>query len=148
MHSAGSAPAIHVETARKGGRPRLPSFRRNKNETAENGPSSYLPGLDGLRALSVIAVLIYHARPEWLPGGFLGVEVFFVISGFIITRALLNEWQDRGRIGLGSFWLRRARRLLPAVGLLLAVVIAYVALFQPDEVAPSTRRRPGGAGST
>jgi peptidoglycan/LPS O-acetylase OafA/YrhL len=96
--------------------------------------SSYLPGLDGLRALSVIAVLIYHARPEWLPGGYLGVEVFFVISGFIITRALLSEWRESGRIRLGSFWQRRARRLLPAVGLLLAVVVAYVAAFKPDEL--------------
>ena len=98
------------------------------------GRRSYLPGLDGLRALSVIAVLIYHARPEWLPGGYLGVEVFFVISGFIITRALLNEWQENGRISLTAFWMRRARRLLPAVGLLLAGVMAYVAVFEPGEM--------------
>src|SRR3970040_1172988 len=65
--------------------------------------STYLPGLDGLRALAVLAVLLYHARPEWLPGGFLGVEVFFVISGFIITRRLLREWQDAGRIDLRAF---------------------------------------------
>ncbi len=138
LHSAGSAPAIHVETARHSGRSRLlqslTSLLFGKPEAAGTGRSSYLPGLDGLRALSVIAVLIYHARPEWLPGGFLGVEVFFVISGFIITRALLGEWQEHGRIHLTSFWLRRARRLLPAVFLLLAVVMAYVAVFQPDEV--------------
>ena len=97
--------------------------------------SSYLPGLDGLRALAVLAVLLYHARPEWLPGGFLGVEVFFVISGFIITRGLLQEWQESGRIDLGAFWLRRARRLLPALFLLLAGVMAYASLFETDVVA-------------
>jgi peptidoglycan/LPS O-acetylase OafA/YrhL len=97
--------------------------------------STYLPGLDGLRALAVLAVLIYHARPGWLPGGFLGVEVFFVISGFIITRGLLQEWQDSGRINLGAFWLRRARRLLPALFLLLAAVMAYAAIFETNILA-------------
>ncbi len=97
--------------------------------------SSYLPGLDGLRALAVLAVLIYHARPEWLPGGFLGVEVFFVISGFIITRGLLQEWQESGRIELRAFWLRRARRLLPALFLLLIGVMAYASLFETEVVA-------------
>ena len=97
--------------------------------------SSYLPGLDGLRALAVIAVLIYHGRASWLPGGFLGVEVFFVISGFIITRSLLNEWQDCGRINLGAFWLRRARRLLPAVFMVIAATMTYALAFQPTIVA-------------
>jgi peptidoglycan/LPS O-acetylase OafA/YrhL len=104
-------------------------------DAGTSAPSAYLPGLDGLRALAVIAVLVYHARPGWLPGGFLGVEVFFVVSGFIITRGLLGEWDEHGRIGLTSFWLRRARRLLPAVGLLLTGVLAYVAAFEPSEVA-------------
>ena len=97
--------------------------------------STYLPGLDGLRALAVLAVLLYHARPEWLPAGFLGVEVFFVISGFIITRGLLREWQDAGRIDLRAFWLRRARRLLPALCLLLLGVMAYASVFESDAVA-------------
>ena len=97
--------------------------------------SSYLPGLDGLRALAVLAVLAYHARPAWLPGGFLGVEVFFVISGFIITRSLLQEWRDAGRISLGAFWLRRARRLLPALFLILLATLSYAALFEPRAVA-------------
>src|SRR5438105_3071580 len=74
----------------------------------------YLPGLDGLRALAVIAVLIYHAQQSWLPGGFLGVEIFFVISGYLITALLLAEWRRKQSIDLKAFWLRRARRLLPA----------------------------------
>ena len=143
MRAADSAPATSPGTASPAGRLSfhkvLSLVSRGRSQSGASGPSagrsSYLPGLDGLRALAVIAVLIYHARPGWLPGGFLGVEVFFVISGFIITRALVSEWQESGRIALTSFWLRRARRLLPAVGLLLAAVLAYVAAFEPDEVA-------------
>src|SRR5919202_3192462 len=96
---------------------------------------SYLSGLDGLRALAVIAVLLYHAELGWLPGGFLGVEIFFVISGYLITSLLLAEWRQRGRIGLAAFWLRRARRLLPALYLLLAVTLAFAVVFLPGEVA-------------
>jgi peptidoglycan/LPS O-acetylase OafA/YrhL len=95
----------------------------------------YLPGLDGLRALAVIAVLLYHAELPWIPGGFLGVEVFFVISGYLITTLLLAEWRQRGRIDLKAFWLRRARRLLPALYLLLVVTLAYAVVFLPGEVA-------------
>src|SRR3954451_19002866 len=76
---------------------------------------SYSPGLDGLRAISVMAVLLYHADLLWIPGGFLGVEVFFVISGYLITALLLAEWRHQGTINLKDFWLRRARRLLPAL---------------------------------
>ncbi|MDP9475509.1 MAG: acyltransferase [Actinomycetota bacterium] len=95
----------------------------------------YRPGLDGLRALAVIAVLLYHAGLAWIPGGFLGVEVFFVISGYLITALLLAEWRGRGRIDLKSFWLRRARRLLPALYVLLVVTLAYAVVFLPGEVA-------------
>ena len=79
----------------------------------------YLPALDGLRALAVLAVILYHADMPWIPGGFLGVEVFFVISGYLITSLLLAEWGSQGTISLKHFWLRRARRLLPALFLLL-----------------------------
>ena len=95
----------------------------------------YSPGLDGLRALAVIAVLLYHADLAFIPGGFLGVEVFFVISGYLITALLLAEWQRRGRIDLKNFWIRRARRLLPALYVLLIVCLAYAVVFLPGEVA-------------
>jgi peptidoglycan/LPS O-acetylase OafA/YrhL/lysophospholipase L1-like esterase len=95
----------------------------------------YLPGLDGLRALAVIAVLLYHAELRWIPGGFLGVEVFFVISGYLITALLLAEHRQRGRVDLKAFWLRRARRLLPALYLLLVVTLAFAVVFLPEEVA-------------
>src|SRR5690606_29363838 len=78
-------------------------------------------GLDGLRAIAVLTVLIFHLTPGALPGGFLGVDVFFVISGFLITSLLLTEHANTGRIRLVDFWRRRARRLLPALGVLVLV---------------------------
>jgi peptidoglycan/LPS O-acetylase OafA/YrhL/lysophospholipase L1-like esterase len=95
----------------------------------------YLPALDGLRAVAILGVLLYHAGLAWAPGGFLGVEVFFVISGYLITSLLLAEWRQRGRIAFAAFWLRRARRLLPALFLLIAVTLAFAVVFLPDEVA-------------
>src|SRR5215212_7881387 len=96
---------------------------------------SYSPGLDGLRAIAVMAVLLYHAGLPFIPGGFLGVEVFFVISGYLITALLLAEWRQKGRISLKDFWLRRARRLLPALYVLLVVTLGYSVVFLPGEVA-------------
>lgn len=81
-------------------------------------------GLDGLRAIAVALVLVYHLFPGALPGGFLGVDIFFVISGFLITSLLLREAAVTGRIRLGDFWRRRARRLLPALALVLLVCTA------------------------
>src|SRR2546423_15027554 len=75
----------------------------------------YMPGLDGLRAAAVTAVLLYHADVTWARGGYLGVDAFFVLSGFLITSLLLAEWQTRGAIDLPPFWLRAAPRLLPAL---------------------------------
>ena len=89
----------------------------------------YLPGLDGLRAIAVSAVLVYHANHGWLSGGFLGVEVFFVISGYLITLLLLAEKERTGRVRLGQFWLRRARRLLPALFVMMAALAIYMSLF-------------------
>ena len=94
-----------------------------------------MPGLDGLRALAVLAVLFYHADIVWLPGGFLGVEVFFVVSGYLITALLLAEKRARDKISFKNFWQRRARRLFPALFAMLIAVLVYMVVFLPDEVA-------------
>jgi peptidoglycan/LPS O-acetylase OafA/YrhL len=94
----------------------------------------YLPGIDAMRALAVLAVFGYHAGLDWVPGGFLGVDVFFVISGFLITSLLLQEFRGSGKIGLTRFWLRRARRLLPAVGVLIAVAMIVSAIAEPGKI--------------
>ena len=83
---------------------------------------SRIGGLDGVRALAVVAVLVFHASAAWAPGGFAGVDVFFVVSGFLITTLLLREQETTGRLNLPAFYVRRARRLLPA-----AVVVVIVA---------------------
>ncbi len=86
-------------------------------------------GLDGLRAIAVTTVILFHLTPGGLPGGYLGVDVFFVISGFLITSLLLREHGDTGRLHLPGFWCRRARRLLPALALVvLASCAAAVAI--------------------
>jgi peptidoglycan/LPS O-acetylase OafA/YrhL len=94
----------------------------------------YMPGIDAMRALAVLAVFGYHAGLDWVPGGFLGVDVFFVISGYLITSLLLREFRGTGHIELGRFWLRRARRLLPAVGVLIAVAMIVSAIAEPAKI--------------
>ncbi len=94
----------------------------------------YMPGIDAMRALAVLAVFGYHAGLGWVPGGFLGVDVFFVISGYLITSLLLREFRSTDHIALGRFWLRRARRLLPAVGVLIAVAMIVSAIAEPDKI--------------
>src|ERR1700722_9658715 len=86
----------------------------------------YLPGLDGLRALAVTAVIAYHLGYGWAQGGLLGVGVFFTLSGYLITDILVGQFAASGRIKLGDFWMRRARRLLPALFVMLAVVTVWV----------------------
>lgn len=98
----------------------------------QTGSLPYLPSLDGLRAVAVISVIIYHANKAWLGGGFLGVEVFFVISGYLITTLLVTESATTGRISLKAFWWRRARRLLPALWTLLLAVTIYCSIFERD----------------
>ncbi len=102
---------------------------------ADTKKMPYLPGLDGLRAIAVVAVLLYHSGGGWLPGGYLGVEVFFVLSGYLITSLLIIEWRNTGRINLKAFWMRRARRLLPELFAMLLVVLVFALLFLHDEVA-------------
>jgi peptidoglycan/LPS O-acetylase OafA/YrhL len=91
------------------------------------------PGLDGVRALAVLAVLGFHEGLSWLPGGFLGVDIFFVLSGFLITDLLVAKFGRDGNVGLSTFWQRRARRLLPALALMLLTVTAAVTLLEPAQ---------------
>ncbi len=95
----------------------------------------YMPGLDGLRAIAVAAVVAYHLGDSWAPGGLLGVGVFFTLSGYLITDLLLAHWEDYGNLGLGEFWLRRARRLLPALAVMLGTVAVWVAVADPSELS-------------
>lgn len=94
----------------------------------------YVPALDGLRALAVVAVIVYHANHAWLGGGFLGVEVFFVVSGYLITLLLTAERERTGTVSLREFWVRRARRLLPALFVLLVGVVIWCALFDRERL--------------
>jgi peptidoglycan/LPS O-acetylase OafA/YrhL len=95
----------------------------------------YQPALDGLRAVAVMAVIFYHLGYSWSPGGFLGVDTFFVLSGFLITSLLLVEWRRHDRIDFRAFWVRRARRLLPALFIvLLAVAIWAKLVLRPDQL--------------
>ena len=95
----------------------------------------YVPGLDGLRALAVLAVIAYHEQFSWAPGGLLGVGVFFTLSGYLITSLLLAQWSADGRLHLSRFWLGRARRLLPALFVMLAVVTAWVTVADRARLA-------------
>jgi peptidoglycan/LPS O-acetylase OafA/YrhL len=98
---------------------------------ADDG-SRYVRGLDGLRALAVLGVIVFHFSRDALPAGFLGVDVFFVVSGYLITTLLLREVGASGRISLPSFWARRARRLLPALCVMTAVVVVASAIDFTD----------------
>jgi peptidoglycan/LPS O-acetylase OafA/YrhL len=96
-------------------------------------------GLDGLRGIAVAAVLLYHGGVTWAKGGFLGVEVFFVLSGFLITSLLVAEWGRSAAISLGAFWARRARRLLPALFCLVAVIGLYYAAAGSSKAIPGLK---------
>ncbi len=98
------------------------------------GTSPYLRGLDGLRAIAVLAVIAYHLNFPWAKGGLLGVGVFFVLSGYLITDLLVAEYRRDSGIKLRQFWIRRARRLLPALFVMLFVVLGWVTLFDRGEL--------------
>jgi peptidoglycan/LPS O-acetylase OafA/YrhL len=112
-----------------------------ETETSTASPSAQgkaafrAPGLDGVRALAVLAVLAFHESLPWLHGGFLGVDVFFVLSGYLITGILATKFDRDGGAGLRTFWQRRARRLLPALAVMLITVTAAVAVLEPDQRA-------------
>ena len=116
---------------------RLLHFERRHLQPPRMG---YQPGLDGVRALSVVAVILYHAGFSWMHGGFFGVEVFFVVSGFLITALLIEEREREGRVGLRQFWLRRFRRLLPALAAVL-VAVGVWAVFSGSLEQHSQLRR-------
>ncbi len=94
----------------------------------------YIPAIDGLRALAVIAVMFYHLGFSWIPGGFLGVDLFFVISGYVITRLLLDSIAQSGGLDLRGFYLARLRRLLPALLFMLTTTIIAVGIWAPDTI--------------
>jgi peptidoglycan/LPS O-acetylase OafA/YrhL len=104
----------------------------------------YMPGLDGLRAVAVLAVIAYHEQFSWALGGLLGVGVFFTLSGYLITSLLLAQWARESRLHLREFWLARARRLLPALFVMLAVVTAWVTIADRSRL-PSLRGAVAGA---
>ncbi len=101
----------------------------NSNEPFRVG---YRPELDGVRAFAVMAVMCFHAFLPFASGGFIGVDVFFVLSGFLITALLCEEWRNNGTVSLRRFYLRRALRLLPALVLLLTVCDLFVVISSPD----------------
>lgn len=114
--------------------------RLGERRTTVTGRMGYQPALDGVRALSVIAVILYHAGFEWLHGGFFGVEVFFVVSGFLITSLLIEERDRHGSVDLRQFWIRRWRRLLPALFAMMAVVGVWAVFFGTAEQHTQLRR--------
>jgi peptidoglycan/LPS O-acetylase OafA/YrhL len=92
----------------------------------------YIPAIDGLRAIAVIAVVLYHLGISWIPGGFLGVDLFFVISGYVITRLLLDSIQERGGLDLRDFYMARIRRLLPPLLFMIVVTSIVIGIWAPD----------------
>jgi peptidoglycan/LPS O-acetylase OafA/YrhL len=106
---------------------------------------THLPGIDGLRAIAVILVILFHVLPGATPGGGLGVDIFFVISGFLITGLLVTEKSDTGHIKLGAFWARRARRLLPALAILLLVCTSAALVIGGDVLVGIGRQLLGAA---
>ena len=101
--------------------------------TAKSG-IRYIPAIDGLRALAVIAVMFYHLGFSWIPGGFLGVDLFFVISGYVITRLLLDSIAESGGLNLRGFYVARARRLLPALIFMIATTTIAIGIWAPDTI--------------
>lgn len=105
-----------------------PVVRRGRGGGSEGEYLGYEPSLDGLRALAVVAVLFFHARFSWAPGGFLGVSTFFTLSGFLITSLMIKEWRSSGGVSLRGFFSRRFRRLLPASWFTMGLVLAMGAV--------------------
>ena len=94
----------------------------------------YIPAIDGLRAVAVIAVMLYHLGVPWIPGGFLGVDLFFVISGYVITRLLLDSIQRSGGLDLRAFYKSRLRRLLPPLVFMIVTTTLFIGVWAPDTI--------------
>ncbi|WP_268904155.1 acyltransferase family protein [Candidatus Frankia alpina] len=120
-------PRSHLATQQRPATDRGPTRPEDDLDATDPAlaPLGHLPALDGLRAFAVMAVIAYHAGISWMPGGLLGVDTFFVLSGFLITGLLITEYRNTRRIDLRSFWVRRSRRLMPALLVLLIGVAAY-----------------------
>ena len=123
--------------------PDMPDHHRFHADALADRPSAtgstHILGLDGLRAVAVLLVLCFHFGLGWLGGGFFGVDMFYVLSGYLITGLLLAEFERREHIGLVAFWLRRARRLLPALLVVLSVVTLLVRFAEPSGAVPGFR---------
>ncbi len=134
-HERSCANRQTTEPSRAAGSHRAPANKGAHTNSAakEQAPtrpkSRYIPALDGLRTLAVVAVVLYHLNLTWAQGGLLGVTVFFVLSGYLITRLLINEVSKTGRIDLKSFWIRRIRRLFPAVVTVVVMTCALCTIF-------------------
>ncbi|WP_460370734.1 acyltransferase family protein, partial [Actinocorallia lasiicapitis] len=116
----------------------LTSTTAGTERSARDAPDARrIPGIDGLRAVAVLGVMAFHFELG-LDGGFLGVDLFFVISGFVITRLLAAERSSSGRIGLGRFWFRRVKRLMPALFVTVAAVQVWMVLQDPPGLRPTT----------
>ena len=96
--------------------------------------STHIPAVDGLRALAVIAVVLYHLGIDWIPGGFLGVDLFFVISGYVITRLILDSIESANGLDIREFYAARARRLFPGLIVMLVITSILIAISAPDAV--------------
>ncbi len=114
---------------------RAPGNIREPDRVAGQRGLPHLSGLDGIRGLAALAVVLFHAGVWWLPAGFLGVDVFFVVSGFLITSLLISERERSGNTDLAQFWLRRARRLLPVLALVLIVTTVYAVLVLQETLS-------------
>lgn len=144
-HERSHANRQATEPRRATGSHRAPANKGTHTNSAaeEQAPtrpkSRYIPALDGLRTLAVVAVVLYHLNLTWAQGGLLGVTIFFVLSGYLITRLLLNEVAKTGRIDLKNFWIRRIRRLVPAVVTVVVVTCALCTIFNHVML---TKKRP------
>lgn len=116
----------------------IKKHNRGKNSNfslAQKGESKrYMPGLDGLRALSVLAVIAYHLNLKWAQGGLIGVDIFFVISGYLITDQIIQEWKKNDQFDIINFWVRRMRRLMPAMIAMLIFISVWLIMTDPSRL--------------